>query len=229
MNVAHNGVSSGWSQTAVVSRAMSSDLATSLLTGAFGLGGGLGGVLLSSGLAQRGERRRLTAEDERRWLADRRGIYASYLGLAESMHKEIDRFAVFLSYDGTKAISDEEEEMIGESLREYFMKWEDELQPALGQVRLMGTPKVVDLAERVAVALMEITSEVELRKTFTDYYPGWFQVGDLLRVLLNAMRKELGLPETSSSRDQDWPWLPERPSRESYVQKHPRPSAEAQG
>jgi hypothetical protein len=202
---------------------MAVDLMPSVLTGAFALGGGLGGVFLTGWLARRNERRRLTAEDARRWLADRRRIYASYLVLAESMLREIDRVAGFLSYDGSEPLAEDDAEWLQEGLYEYFQRWEDELQPILLEVELVATPAVADLADRVSGALMEITVTVEMRGRFVDYYPGWFQAQDLLEVLRNAMRVELGLSEAFSSasrKENDWPWLSNRPSRESYIQNH---------
>ncbi len=112
-----------------------------------------------------------------------------------------------------------------EELQAYFAKWEDELQPLLGEVQLLASPKVADLSDRVSGALMEITAQVEIEGSFSEYYPGWFQADDLINVTRNAMREELGLEAVGSDRwalrrDNGWPWLDERPPRESYVQEH---------
>ncbi|MEO3861757.1 hypothetical protein ABGB08_43335 [Acrocarpospora sp. B8E8] len=133
--------------------------------------------------------------------------------------------ATRLPYDERAQISEDEAAEIYEDLVEYFQRWEDELQPILLEVELMATPAVADIADRVSGALMEITVEVERRGKFVDYYPGWFQAKDLLEVLHNAMRVELGLSEAlllTDHREGNWPWLDSRPSRESYVQHHPR-------
>ena len=45
---------------------------------------------------------------------------------------------------------------------------------------------------------MELTSLVEPKGVFTQYYPTWFQAQDLLEVLRDAMRVELGLKEMDS-------------------------------
>lgn len=204
---------------------MTSNVVVALLAGGFALVGSLGGIILSGRFAQRADHRRQMAEDERRWLVDRRRIYASYLGIASSMLKELDSIGVFLSYDGSAETSEENEALIAGRLFKYFQRWDDELEPSLVEVQLISTPKVADYAERASGALMEITGPVELRRPFTEYYPGWFQARDLLEVLRNAMRVELGVPESlfnSFPRSDDWPWLPERPSRESYVQRHPK-------
>lgn len=66
---------------------------------------------------------------------------------------------------------------------EYYAKWEDSLQPLLGEVQLLATGSVADLADRVSGALMEITWRVDKRAPFISYYPAWFQAQDLLHVL----------------------------------------------
>ncbi|MEU5903594.1 hypothetical protein [Micromonospora sp. NPDC047527] len=212
---------------------MPPELMPSLLTGAFALGGGLGGVLLTGWITRRNETRRLAAEDSRRWLVDRRHAYAAYLTLVQSMLREIDETAVFLSYDGTEEVSEEYESFIDEGLMDYWQRWEEVLQPALLEVELMANPLVADLADRTSAALMEITAVVEMRGRFTDYYPGWFQARDMFEVLRNAMRVEIGLPASGirdfRARDDSWPWLPNRPSRESYIQVHPRKAEEVPG
>jgi hypothetical protein len=85
---------------------MSANLGPQLLTGVF--------------LTRIHEKRRLNAEDNRRWLVDRRKIYATYLVLVESMLREIDGVGVFLSYDGTQPLSDEGQELIKDGLFECF-------------------------------------------------------------------------------------------------------------
>lgn len=196
---------------------------TALLSGGFALGGGLGGVILSGRLALRTEKRRIMSDDERRWLNDRRQVYSAYLALAESMLQQIDRFGTFLRYDeNAEDISEEDEEIIGEGLLDYHMRWDDELQPALGEVQLMASPKVVELTERTSSALMEIGGEIEIRGTFTEYHVGWYMARDMIQVLRNEMRIELGLPEANVNqfpRSEDWPWLSDRPSRETYIQR----------
>lgn len=206
---------------------MASDLTVALLTASSVLAGGIGGVLLSGRISRRADERRVELEDERRWLVERRQIYGAFLGLAESMLQEIDGLAVFLSSDGSEPLSEDDEALVSEGLFEYHVKWDEDLQPALGEVQLMATSPVVDLADRVSGALMELTATVELRGAFQDHYPMWFQARDLLQVLRNSMRAELGLAEIDvvSPRSPEWPWLPDRPGRASYVQQHPAEDA----
>lgn len=167
----------------------------SFLAGGFALAGGLGGILLSGWLTRRNEERRVADDDARRWLGDRRKIYAAYLVVAESMLRDGDNVGVLLSYDGTDAISEEDEATIQSDLIDYFDRWQNEPKPALLEVQLMATPSVADLAERVSGGLMEITGDIEMRAAFTEYYPGWFQARDLFEVLRNAMRSNLAYPK----------------------------------
>jgi hypothetical protein len=199
---------------------MASDLATSILTGVFALGGGLGGVLLSNHLGQRAEKGRLAIEDARQLLADRRRVYAAYLGLTASMLEEIDRIALFLPDDRTQHISAKHESKISEGSIEYYGHWGNQLQPALAEVQLVAAPKTAELAERLSIGLLRMGSLIDSRQPFPNYYPGYFQTLDLLQVVRNAMRAELGHPEAVTRPyppAEDWPWLPDRPSRESYA------------
>jgi hypothetical protein len=208
---------------------MDIQFATSLLTGGFTLGAGIVGAVLAGVFARRGENSRHKAELDRQWLTDRRAVYAKYLALAEVMQREIDAVAVFLSYDGVKKIKAGDDELISVGLSEYFTTWEDDLQPLLGELQLVATHKVADLADRVSGALMEMTVFLERREVFTAYYPMWFQSQDLIHVMRNEMRADLGLAsqgETARS-DTSWPWLESRPPYESYIQNHPEVGGEA--
>jgi hypothetical protein len=105
--------------------------------------------------------------------------------------------------------------MIRSDLSDYIAKWDEELQPRLGEVQLLASPEVGDLADRVAGALMSITSPIELRRTFGEYFPDWFRTQDLIVILRNAMRVELGLDPAAvdaypARRDPNWPWLTKR-------------------
>ena len=205
---------------------MDPSAATALLVGGFTLAGGLGGAFLTGWLSRGTERRRIEAEDERRWLVDRRTAFAQFLGLAESMLREIDSAAVLLPGHG-ESPSPEDDDIRRERLYNYIHGWETKMRAALGEVELLATPSVVDLADRVSTALIEVTAPVELRKDFTEYYPMWFQTRDLVEVLRNAMRAELGLEpmsvdeRTAARRASDYPWLADRPPRDTYHQRHP--------
>ncbi|MGY4543626.1 hypothetical protein ACVWY0_003566 [Arthrobacter sp. UYNi723] len=201
---------------------MDPQLVTAILTGSFTLAAGVVGAVLAGVFARRGENRRHQAEVDRQWLADRRAVYVKYLALAEVMQREVDAIAVFLSYDGKKTIEAEDDRFISEGLTGYIATWEDELQPSLGELQLVASKKVADLADRVSGALMEMTTFLELRRAFTAYYPMWFQSQDLIHVLRNEMRSDLGLVSHGDTArlDKGWPWLESRPSYESYIQNH---------
>ena len=144
--------------------------------------------------------------------------------MCESMLRDIDHIGVFLGYDEQHNLSEEDDALIREDLPEYFAKWDDELQPLLEELQLISSTEVADLSDRISGALMEVTAPIEKREAFVEYYPVWFQAKDLLTVLRNAMRAELGvgaLPDGSLvRREEDWPWLPARPSAEHYRQRH---------
>ncbi len=201
---------------------MGPELITVVVAGGFGVAGTILGVVMTTWLGRSAEQRRLAAEDDRRWLADRRRVYAAFLVLSQSMLREIDGVAGFLPYRGDEEVADEDEAFMTDGLMDYHVRWDDELQPALSDVQLVAGRGVADLADRVSGALMEITAVVERRGPFVDYYPGWFRAQDLLGVLRNAMRAELGLNdaiEAAYPRDAEWPWLSERPSEEEYIRR----------
>jgi hypothetical protein len=202
---------------------MDPQILTPLLTGGFTLAAGVVGAVLAGVFARLGQKRGYQAEIDRQWITDRRAVYARYLALAEVMHREIDSIACFLSCDGKDKVKQEDDDLISEGLIDYFATWEDDLQPLLGELQLVASRNVADLADRVSGALMEMTRFLELRQAFTSYYPVWFQAQDLIHVLRNEMRVELGLDShgESSRADHDWPWLASRPSAETYIQTHP--------
>lgn len=199
---------------------MNSSLATSILTGLFALAGGLGGVLLSNYLTHRSEKSRLAIDDARQLLTDRRQVYAMYLGLVTSMLQEIDRIALYLPNED-RQLSAKHESKIAEGVIQYHERWGDQLQPSLTEVRLVATPRVAELAGRLSAALLTLGTLIDSRAPFEDYYPRYFQTRDMLQVVGNAMRTELGQPDAVENLDQqgDWPWLPDRPSRESYIRE----------
>lgn len=201
---------------------MSQDLLIALVAGAIGVVGTIVGGVTTAVVGRAAERRRLAAEDERRWLADRRRTYSEFLVLAQSMLREVDGIAVFLPYQGHEKTDAEDESLIADGLTDYFVRWDEELQPALSEVQLVAGAHVADLAERVSGALMAITPVIERRGGFVDYYPGWFRAQDLWGVLRNSMRAELGLKdgvESELPRGGGWPWLPDRPSEEEYIRR----------
>jgi hypothetical protein len=188
---------------------MDSQLLTASLTGAFGLCGVLSGVLLSGRLARRTDQQRITNEDERRWLSDRRHAYATYLGLIVSMLKDLDKTSSFLSYDGTEPVKSEDEPIIAEDSLDFYTKWDDELQPVLGDVQLLASPRVAELADRTSWALMELNGMIDSQLTYDTVTKFSYKTRYLIDATRNAMRAELGLtdPIKTFPMPRDWPWL----------------------
>lgn len=202
---------------------MASDVSIALVTGAFTLGAGVGGVLLAGWQARKTEERHLAAEDARRWLDERRRIYANYLGLVEALLHLLDTAGVFLPSEDGRELSEQDEAVLEEDHGRFLGRWFDDLQPALADVRMMAsTASVADLADRVSGGLWIIAGMVDERHPYPEFHPAWFQAKDLAQVLRAAMRRELGLPAGDPApfeREDDWPWLPDRPSRQSYVDR----------
>ena len=114
---------------------MGPELITVVVAGGFGVAGTILGVVMTTWLGRSAEQRRLAAEDDRRWLADRRRVYAAFLVLSQSMLREIDGVAGFLPYRGDEEVADEDEAFMTDGLMDYHVRWDDELQPALSDVR----------------------------------------------------------------------------------------------
>jgi hypothetical protein len=205
---------------------MSAAWVTPVLTGSFALAGGLGGVVLSGYQASRSDKRQTATQDERRWLTDRRSLYARYLSLMASMLQSIDSAAAFLSY-GTEPITKDDEELIKEEVVGLYGRWDDEVRFALGEVQLIASPYVAELADRGAWALMLLIGamdsrktwlgDIDTRKTFQEVNQAYRRTLHLIEALRNEMRKELGFtdPVHSWPRSKewtDWPWLSDKPN-----------------
>ncbi|MGV8977254.1 MAG: hypothetical protein ACOH17_04350 [Cellulomonas sp.] len=200
---------------------MSEQLVAVVLAGGLGILGTVAGVAMSTWLGRSTERERRVAQDARRWQTDRRGVYSAFLGLSESLLYDIDQVSHYLSYDGTQDVPEENRRRTAEQLEDYFIRWQDDLQPALGEVQLLASSRVADLADRVSAALMEITGGVEMGDSYTNFSPEFFRARDLVGVLRNAMRNELGLDDPldlGPRREANWPWL--TPPR-SGAARHP--------
>jgi hypothetical protein len=140
------------------------------------------------------------------------------------MLQEIDRVALYLP-DTAQNISAEHKSKIANGMIQYYDHWADQLQPALAEVKLVATAEVAELADRLSAAFLEIGRLADSSAPYVDYYPYYFQIRDMLEVVINATRTELGRPDTVIRRQSDdWPWLPDRPSRESYVKPNVRKS-----
>jgi hypothetical protein len=180
---------------------MNVQLVTALLTGAFGLGGVLGGATLTSRLSRRADQQRIAAEDQRRWLSDRRQLYAAYLALVVALLTEIERARALLSNDANRRVSDDTLREIAESVTNIYLRCEGEVGQALGEVQFLAEPNVAELAERTLWAIYELNAFIDVtRPPFTDEFFSIFadyaaKVDNLIQTMRNAMREELGIQE----------------------------------
>lgn len=185
-------------------------------------------ALLSSAatylLSRSGDRRRLAADDERRWLNDRRTLYARYLGLVERLERDADSIACFLPHDeDASAIKDDDERLVREMSQEWMECWETELQPMLSEMELLATPKVADVAARAAHGILAAVPQPQYLgpgdsgitpAVYSDHWPTQQMAKGLRELLRNEMRVELGLDPVANQAtdDHNWPWLGDQPS-----------------
>jgi len=205
------GNTAGHSQPPLSFSLVTTDLLPALLTGAFGLGGVLGGVLLSGHVARRAEQQRIIADDAKRWQADRRHSYALNLSHIESMLTDIYGTSALLSYDGTKPIEEEDIPLLVEDVIELYDRWENELQPAVREIQLLAGVKVAESADRTSWALMELIGYLDSKQTSQQVGEYSKRTQYLIQTTRNAMRAELGLadPVMSFPMPKNWPWLPD--------------------
>lgn len=170
-----------------------------IVTGAFGLGGVMGGAILTSFLSRRADQRRVQAEDERRWLSDRRHAYAALLAIVTAMQESLEAASMFLSNRTGGPLPEDDATMLQEDVTKIGKRWDQELQPALSEVQLLAGKDVAELADRTSLALItfivyldtEAERRVEKSGDLPEYSNGTHKLIDALR---NAMRQELGVP-----------------------------------
>jgi hypothetical protein len=192
---------------------MEPNLIASILTGAFALGGTLGGVVTTAHLARRADRERISVEDRRRWVAEWRHAYSAYLGIARSMCDEIDYAGNFLDVEFEENREAAQKEL-SQRMDKIVQRWHAELQPALGEVLLIATPEVADLAARLADGLLYTTGVMMTQDRHSAFMTWSDKSRRILEALINRMRSELGLSgvvEESPWKRDDWPWLPSVP------------------
>jgi len=180
-------------------------------------------------LSRSGDRRRLAAEDQRRWLNDRRTLYARYLGMVERLERDADSIGCFLPHDGDAPPmdDDDDERLVREMSQEWMERRDMELQPLLSEVELLATPKVADLAARAAHAVLAAVPQPQhlgpgrsriTPTAYSDHWPTQQMANGIRELLRNEMRAELGLDPVSNQApgDHAWPWLPDQPSYEDH-------------
>jgi len=181
------------------------------------------GIWLGHMLKTREDVQRLQAEDERRWMAERKVAYSAFLQEAHAMAREIEWLALNLPYDPSKP-GDGDLNVVAEDLPTYYGRWDEKTQEVLTNLQLVSGARVGELAQRVVDALLEVATPVETRGYFTEYYPLMLALDDLIQVLHNAMREELGMPDPidweGRRADDHWPWLEDRPPISTFRQGH---------
>ncbi|MFI8778072.1 hypothetical protein ACIGH6_13430 [Brachybacterium paraconglomeratum] len=195
---------------------------TAVMAGLIGVGGSLCGVLLSTFLGSRAERRKLAETDARRWLEDRRRVYADFLLLSQSMSRQIEIAALNLPYDDSKSEDEDARAIRVDQVYEYYGRWDDELQVILAEIMLVGGADVADMASRVSDALMDLGGFAEVGGYFVDFYPKKHRTDDLIGLLRNTMRGDLGNHEGIGARptgDAEWPWPSSIPDEIEYVRR----------
>jgi hypothetical protein len=190
-------------------------LSTSVQTWLLGLVALIVGAVLGHLSGRAADSRRLAAEDARRWVSDRRHLYARFLGLVESLHREADSLACFLPEQPGDWSKPDDEAFLFEESFDWMTRWDDEVQPLLGEVELMATQPVADLAARAAHGILAAVPQSQ--------HLGPDRRHSARRAGRNAMREELGIgPVTNTAPgDPEWPWLPIEQTPESARRRHP--------
>ncbi|MCZ2810233.1 hypothetical protein O2W15_02175 [Modestobacter sp. VKM Ac-2979] len=182
------------------------DLAPPLVTGVFALAGASAGALLSGLVSRASDKRRVKAEDDRRWLADRRLIYSTFLGVIESMLNDLERVSHLLGGE-SKQLAEEDKQALEAANDAYERRWANDLRPAFGQLRLIASLPVVELAERLAGFGGHVGGvQVPFFEggMVQEYLRRMLRTRDVVSELLAEMRSELGLPPTEKRRS--WAW-----------------------
>lgn len=206
-------------------------LAVAVDTWGLSLVGVVVGVAVGHLSGRAADHRRLSEEDARRWLNDRRTLYAHYLAVITGFENDCSDTACFLPYKRGDPFDDDVRQFIGDETLELFVRWQDDITPGLTEIELMASPKVSDLAARAAFAIYQSAPSVQYPGTdreqivptsYGDYWPSSQCARDLIDLLRNAMRVELGLEpvQNMALTDADWPWLPsQRATLEHYEQQ----------
>jgi hypothetical protein len=180
-----------------------------LLPGALALFGSFGGAYLSR-----------KVEDSRRWHGDRRELYAKYLGLTSLLLNDIDGLGVYHPDNLQRPMLATETEHLDEGFSKYVGTWARQLQPALGEIQLLASAEVADLADRASSALFKLYAAFGKSSLF-EFIGMMRRTADLVSVLRDAMRRELGVSSELKphGHSADWPWLPDRPPLSAYVEE----------
>ena len=178
------------------------DVLLVLLTGGFTLSA----VFVTTRMSNAAERDRREAEDARRWHDDRRTLYARYLSLVDGMLIDFGVLDILTPSRWNPPINDWEAEVIERGRAKFMDGWTNQVRPALGEIQLLASSDVVDLAARVSSALFNLYEIFEGpdRRKFS-----WTlkRTRDFLEALCDAMRHELGVSGALKPRGgKNWPF-----------------------
>jgi hypothetical protein len=180
------------------------DILLVLLTGGLTLLGTFGGAFFTAKLSRMAERDRREAEDARRWQGDRRALYAKYLHTTSVMLRDISLLREHLPQNNNRSISAADEERIDEDLSKFLRRWHQDIWPAAGEIELLASSEVADLAAGVSGELMDLYVLFQLvmhgesgstfgEPTVDNFVATWRRIADLRSDLRAAMRRELGV------------------------------------
>lgn len=107
---------------------------------------------------------RLRESDARRWQADRRVVYASYLGVVQSMSREINDIGHNLRQSPTNrndSVDAKTWSQMNVDAITYCDRWDTELQASLMELQLLSSPPVAVDAQRVSGALLSLVHYID--------------------------------------------------------------------
>lgn len=140
------------------------------------LGGVVVGGLLSALTARWSHQRTMAAEDARRWLVDRRKLYAEYLAALEQAYRgerdlgsALKAFCSDIQLDAAEKVTAIFDRTTGQFT---------EIQILLSELQLLALPEVAELAERTAQALLKPLQKATT--AFGDSVDAWGAAVDAL-------------------------------------------------
>lgn len=161
------------------------------------------GSLLSHVVTARQDRRRLKADDARRWMADRRTMYAALLRAFEDQLAQHRRLLILLpETDEYDDIERTDFDALIVAVVEPHRDLENRITPMLDEVRLLASRSVGDGAHGVAIMLDRLCRSVKIdhgeirsvpiREVHADAVA---EVASEIEGLRWTMRGELGVPD----------------------------------
>ena len=96
-----------------------------------------------------------------------------------------------LAVDESEPVTSETDASITHALGHYAAAWKADFRPALGQVRLIASRQVAELADRVSSAITHTQSSIRERESLQEFDLVWGRTGMLVDVLRDAIRVQL--------------------------------------